>query len=406
MMRTRYGISPWFETLPRSRRPDFPRLRGEHSVDVAMIGGGLTGCATAYACAVAGLNSIVLEAGSLGQGRTARSAGLLLPEPGPDFKVIAKLHGLRAARGMFELWHRASLDGAALIRRLGISCGLESGDSLTVASWDSEKALRQECDARKQAGLHAQWVNAAAIGKTSALEAAAGLRLGGCYTLDPYRACVGLASSAAKRGARFFERSPVKKVRVGSKQVEIVAEGGLVRAATVIVCTGTATSEYHPLRRHFKRREKYFVMTEPVPAAIRKQLGSQGLIVGDTATPRHRIRWTRDNRLLVTGADQAETPARKRPAVLIQRTGQLMYELLRMYPAISGLQPEHGWESVYGETADGLIYVGPHRNYPRHLFALGGGADSMTGAFLASRLLARAASDEPDKGDDVFGWTR
>lgn len=406
MTRTRYGLSPWFETFPRSRRPGHPRLRGELSSDVAIIGGGLTGCATAYACAAAGLNSIVLEAGSLGQGGTARNAGLLLPEPGPDFRTLAKLHGLRAARRMFELWRRASLDGGSLIRRLGISCGLEPGGSLTVASWDGEKALRQECDARTQAGLDAQWVNAASISRTSALEAAAGVRLGGCFTFDPYRACLGLASSAAKRGVRFFERSPVKKVRVGSKRVEVVAEGGLVRAATVIVCTGTATSEYHPLRRHFKRREKYLVMTEPVPAAIRKQLGSQELTVGDTASPPHRIRWTRDNRLLVTGADQAETPARKRHAVLVQRTGQLMYELLRMYPAISGLQPEHGWECVYGETADGLIYIGPHRNYPRHLFALGGGADSMTGAFLASRLLARAASGTPDKGDDVFGWTR
>jgi glycine/D-amino acid oxidase-like deaminating enzyme len=406
MMRTRYGLSPWLETFPRSRRPDHPRLRGEHASDVVIIGGGLTGCATAYACAAAGLNTIVLEAGSLGQGGTARSAGLLLPEPGPDFKTIAKLHGLRAARGMFERWHRASLDGAALIRRLGISCGLESGDSLTVASWDSEKALRQECDARQQAGLDAQWVNAAAIGRTSALEAAAGLRLGGCFTFDPYRACLGLASSAAKRGARVFERSPVKKVRVGSKRVDVVADGGLVHAATVIVCTGTATSEYHPLRRHFKRREKYLVMTEPVPAAIRKQMGSQRRTLTDTAVPRHRVRWTRDNRLLVSGADQAETPARKRQAVLVQRTGQLMYEVLRMYPAISGLQPQYGWESAYGETSDGLIYIGPHRNYPRHLFALGGGADSLTGAFLASRLLARAASGTPDKGDDVFGWTR
>ena len=45
-----------------------------------------------------------------------------------------------------------------------------------------------------------------------------------------------------------------------------------------------------------------------------------------------------------------------------------------MYPAISGLQPEYGWDASYGETADGLMYIGPHRNYPRHLFALGGTA--------------------------------
>jgi glycine/D-amino acid oxidase-like deaminating enzyme len=170
------------------------------------------------------------------------------------------------------------------------------------------------------------------------------------------------------------------------------------------VCTGTATSEFKPLRRHFKPREQYFAMTEPVPAAIRKQLAGPDVTISDTASPRHQVRWTRDSRLLVTGAAQDETPARKRDAVLVQRTGQLMYELLMMNPAISGLQPEYGWEGAYGETADGMMYIGPHRNYPRHLFALGG--DSLSGAFLAARVLSRAASGEPDKHDEVFGWTR
>jgi glycine/D-amino acid oxidase-like deaminating enzyme len=110
--------------------------------------------------------------------------------------------------------------------------------------------------------------------------------------------------------------------------------------------------------------------------------------------------------MLVAGADQDEPPARLRDAVLRQRTGQLMYELLTMYPAISGLQPEYGWELGFGETADGLMYIGPHRNYPHHLFALGGGGDSVTGAFLAARILVRALRGESQKDDDVFGWTR
>jgi glycine/D-amino acid oxidase-like deaminating enzyme len=83
-----------------------------------------------------------------------------------------------------------------------------------------------------------------------------------------------------------------------------------------------------------------------------------------------------------------------------------MYELLTMYPEIAGLRPEFGWDVSYGETADGVMYVGPHRNYPHHLFALGGNSNSVTGSFLAARILARAASGEPAKGDEVFGWTR
>ena len=83
-----------------------------------------------------------------------------------------------------------------------------------------------------------------------------------------------------------------------------------------------------------------------------------------------------------------------------------MYELLTMYPGDLGTEAGVRLGPAYGETADGLMYIGPHRNYPHHLFALGGSGDSVTGAFLAARILARAAAGAPAKGDDVFGWTR
>ena len=38
-------------------------------------------------------------------------------------------------------------------------------------------------------------------------------------------------------------------------------------------------------------------------------------------------------------------------------------------------------------TADGLPYIGPHRRYPHHWFALGYGGNGMTFGALAARLL-------------------
>jgi glycine/D-amino acid oxidase-like deaminating enzyme len=226
------------------------------------------------------------------------------------------------------------------------------------------------------------------------------------FTLDPYRACIGLAAAARSRGAVIVERSRARKVNVARKHVDVILDGGEIRAATVIVATGTATMEFRQLRRHFKRRESYLVLTEPLPAAVRKQLGDRDVTFRDLREPHRRVRWTKDDRILVCGGTQDEVSERNRPAVLVQRTGQLMYELLTMFPIISGLMPEYGWELLAGETADGLMYIGPHRNYPRHLFALGGGGDSVTGAFLAARMLVRAVQGAPDKQDDVWGFTR
>ena len=277
---------------------------------------------------------------------------------------------------------------------------------ISVAFRGDEKPLQREYAARQEAGLDARWLPQRAVRQATALEATAGVRLHEAFGVDPYRACVALVNAAARRGVRVFEGTTLETARPGSRHVEVAVAGGVVRSDRVIVTTGVATAEYKPLRRHFKRRETYLVLTDVLPPALRRQLGRRTATLADTRQPHHRIRWTNDDRILIAGADQDETPERTRRAVLVQRTGQLMYELLTMYPAISGLLPAYGWEIPYGETADGLMYIGAHRNYPRHLFALGGASDSIAGAFVAARVLARAARDNAAKGDEVFGWTR
>ena len=373
---------------------------------MVIVGAGLTGCATAHACAAAGLKTMLVEGDRVGQGSTGRSAGLLLSDPRPGFRDIAQAHGLRAARRVFESWRRAAVDGAALLRRLRVPGGVEAYDSLLVAFRDDEKPLRREFAAREDAGIEARWLAQKQVRQASGIEAAAAMRLREAFAVDPYRACLAMDAAAAKRKVQIFERSRVRKVKFGRKGVEVVLEGAAIRASNVIVTTGLATAEFKPLRRHFKRRETYLVLSEPLPAAMRRQVGPRSATIRDARTPRHRIRFTDDDRILVAGADQDETPERTRESVLVQRTGQLMYELLMMYPAISGLRPEFGWELPYGETADGLMYIGPHRNYPHHVFALGGTTDSVTGAFLAARLATRAVQDASEKEDEVFGFTR
>jgi glycine/D-amino acid oxidase-like deaminating enzyme len=405
-MRTRYGVSPWVEAVPAPKRPDYARLRGEQSADVVVVGGGLTGCATAYACAAAGLKLVVLEAVRVGQAAAGRGPGLLLPDPGPAFRDVAARHGLRAARHVFDTWRHASLEAAAQLRRLRIPCALAPKDVLVVAGDASESRLRREHATRVEAGLPVRWLAGHGVRRIPPPESAtSGLRFSDAFTLDPYRACIGLARAAASRGAVLAERTEVRAIKPGSKRVEVTYEGGVVHAGTVIVTTGVATSLFKPLQRHFKPRETYAVLTEPLAAPMRRHVVPADIVLRSSHVPPSYLWRTDDHRLLVTGADQGIVAARNKEATRVQRTGQLMYELLLMYPDISGLQPVFGWESSYGDTADGVMYIGPHRNYPRHLFALGG-QSSVTSAFLAARILARAVRGRVEKGDEVFGWTR
>jgi len=406
-LRTRYGVSPWIDQLSSSRVPDHPRLREPQATDVVIVGAGLTGCATAYACALAGLKTIVIEAGRIGQAGSGRSAGLLLPEPGPAFRDLEQAHGLRAARTAFESWRRASLDAASLLRRLNIRCGLDPVVPLLVATRDDEKKLRREFEARAKAGIEGTWLTRKLLGKLTAPEAPAAIRMRDAFTLDPYRACVGLAGEARERGVKIFERSPVRRITFTRKHADVFTAGGAIRTRRVVVTIGMPTATlFRSLARHFWFRSTYLAMTEPIPARVRQQLGRRESTVRDSAEPPHIVQWVDDDRLMICGADAEAPPVRQRDKVIVQRTGQLMYEMSTLYPVISGIQPAYGWMADYARTDDGLPYIGAHRNFPHHLFAFGDSSRSVTGSYLASRILLRQCSGEMDPADEAFGFHR
>src|SRR5205807_318503 len=83
---------------------------------VAIIGGGLTGCAAAYAFASAGIEVVLLEDDRVGRGSTGSAAGWLAEEPGVAFAQLESSVGLRTAKRAWQAWRRAALDFAALLR--------------------------------------------------------------------------------------------------------------------------------------------------------------------------------------------------------------------------------------------------------------------------------------------------
>ena len=397
----------WLDRFPRSRRPSHPRFRGELETDVIVVGGGLTGCACASSFAAAGVNVVLLEADRIGGGSTAGSAGLIREDFDASFQETASAHGLRAARALWQGMRRASLDFAAAIRRAEIRCDLVPQDLVHIVGREPEavRRLRREYEARRAAGLDHTWMTAAAVSRDTSVEAGAAIRTRG-FAFDPFRACLGFAESAASRGATLYERSPVRRIRARRRGVEISAGTGTLRGQAVVIATGAALADLRALRRHLHPQHSYAVVTEPLSAAVRRELGGRAAALRDSSSPPHFLRWLKDDRALFTGADQAPVAARGRDKALVQRSGQLMYELSTIYPAISGALPEWSWDLTHDSTVDGLPFVGRHRNFPRHLFALGHGRHGAAVAWLAARLLLRQFQETPDKGDELFGFAR
>jgi gamma-glutamylputrescine oxidase len=402
-----YGARFWAERTPDSRRRSYPTFRGDATADVVVIGGGLIGCAVAYALAAADVDVVLLEAGRLADGATAGGLGAILPQPDAEYLPVERAAGLRVARDAWKEAHRGALEMATTIRKLGIKCDLTPSDLIVNAiTSDDQLDLRREQAARKKAGLDAPLLTARMARPALGQESAGAIRIHGASEFDPVRAALGFAAAAAAAGARVFEKSLVKRTRFTRRDAQVVLGGGALRTRGVVVATAEPGALFGQLRRHVRRQEGYAVVTHPLPAAMRREVGPRKGILTEVGTNPHWLRWLADDRILFTGALGAPTSDRQRSKVLVQRTAQLMYELSLRYPAISGLPAAWGWHTPVVTTPDGLPWLGPHRNYPHHFFALATGWHGDSLAWFAAKAAVRHFRGEARREDAAFGFGR
>ncbi len=390
-----------------SRRKTYPKFRGDHTADAVVIGGGLTGCTAAYVLAAGGLQVVLVEADRLAGGATARGLGAIVPQPDALFRTMEQAAGLRFARTAWKETRRSGLDLAAALRKLSIRCDLEPADVVVNArSTDDAQMLRREQATRKAAGIDAPWLTAPAARAEIGADTAGAIRLHDGFTFDPVRASLGLAAAAVARGARVFEQSPVRRTRFTRKQAEVVLATGSIRTPGVFVATGGPGALIRQLRRHVRELEGYAVVTDPLSAAMRRETGRRASILTEAGGDPHWLRWLPDGRALFSGALGPPVGSRLSDRTRTQRTAQLMYELSVLYPAISGLPPRWGWSVPVVSGIDGLPWVGPHRNFPFHFFALGFGWHGDGLAWFAAKAALRHFTGESRREDHALGFER
>ena len=401
------GKSYWSERTPAARRRSYPAYRGQREADVVIIGGGLTGCAAASVFAQAGHSVVLLEAGRLSSGATSGGIGAIVPQPDAWWRTVEDAAGVRVARAVWNSTRRSALDFAAALRRLNIRCDLAPAPLIVNArTADDSRALRREQAARRDAGVVAPWLPAASTSAAIGTDSAGALRLADGFVFDPVRAALGLAAAAEGKGAEIFEKSVVRRTRFTRKFADVILGTGTIRTKMIYVATGGPGDVFRSLRRHVQDEDAFVVVTEPLTAAMRRETGRRSTIATEAGAGPHWLRWLPDDRAVFGGGLVKSIPARQRDKAVISHTAELMYELSVRYPVISGLPAAWGWRVPVVSTADGLPWIGAHRNYPFHFFAVAFGWHGDALAWFAAKAALRQLEGKAAKEDAAFGWLR
>jgi len=350
--------TPSYYTATIQTESDYPTLVGTHEVDVAIIGAGFTGIATALELAERGLKVAVVEANKVGWGASGRNGGQVTGSLSGDAAMRKQLQQQIGTDAEEFIWHlrwRGHEIIKSRVAKYGIACDLkhghlhaafQPGHMNDLCHFYDEAVVRgmgDEVELLDQQKVHAMLgtplYHGALFNKRN-------------MHLHPLNLCLGEARAAASLGTLIFENSRVTEIIHGAAPA-LITEQGRINAKTVLL----AGDAYHKLEQKQLGGKLFpatggIVTTAPLPDAIVQQMNPQDVAVYDTRFVLDYYRLTADKRLLFggganySGKESRNIAAELRPA--IERT----------FPILKGIEIEFQWSCIMGIVVNRIPQLG------------------------------------------------
>ncbi|MGC0367249.1 glycine/D-amino acid oxidase-like deaminating enzyme [Rhodococcus sp. 27YEA15] len=231
------GRVSYWRSRPEIPRPVLPAVNGDLSVDVAIVGGGLTGLWTAWSlvCNDPNLKVAVFEAEDLGFGASGRHGGWLSAKPVGMRPVLAS--GVAGRTGVIAADRILARSIHEVVDVLGADqIDAKHGGWMEVARTPSELARLETYLAKSRAwDVPSERLRLLSAGEAHSRVAVDGVR-GALYSpdnyrVDPIKMLLRLADLALEIGVEIYTGSRVDDVSPGQLRVN----GFQVRAAREIV---------------------------------------------------------------------------------------------------------------------------------------------------------------------------
>jgi glycine/D-amino acid oxidase-like deaminating enzyme/nitrite reductase/ring-hydroxylating ferredoxin subunit len=350
------GPSFWIETTPET---DYPALADGLSVDVAVVGAGITGITAAVLLKRAGKTVALLDSKRIVHGATGYTTAKVTSGHGSSYSKIRKGFGEDGARTYAQANEAALERIAQVVDEDGIDCDFERKTNYVYAESQEEVAqLRQEAEVERKAGLAVNLVDETPL----PFSVSAALRLENQAQFHPRKYLLALAATIPGDGSHVFENSRVQGVKHG-EPCEVTTEAGTLRAGDVVLAThlpildsGLLFTKAYPHRSY------------AVAAPIGQAPDPDGMYI-NSGTPTRSIRTLRDgDRLFIQVGGNGHKVAEEKDTP--SRYDQLEGFLQKHWPDAG--QIRYRWSTQDYMAHDYVPYVGRLRRGSEHLYAATG----------------------------------
>ncbi len=388
------GRSPWGQA---ATRPRFAPLKESLSVDVAIIGGGITGALAAEHLSARGLSVCVLDREKPGLGSTAASTAMLQWEIDTQLSELSLYYGFERAAAIYRRSAIAVSGLAKLIHHLNIVCKYRSRSTLYLTgNSGGARELQQEIEMRHRAGLPGEYLSHPYLMTEFEIERDAGILSRGSAEVDPLLLTWGLLEAALRHGARLIDASATK-LHCEGRRVTVETEGKpVIEAGHVVLATGYSMPGIDMPKLH-RATSSWALATVPQNPA---KLWRERVLIWEDSHPYLYARTSADNRIIIGGEDDETVDPETRQAKTPEKIATLRQKLQLLWPH-ADTRIDHAWAGTFGTTSDGLPLIGPVPDMPRVLAAYGYGGNGITFSFMAALMIgALVAGNRRDWFDD------
>lgn len=381
----------------------YPSLDKNLSVDVAIMGAGISAALTAWYLRNAGLNVVVLDRRHVGMGSTAASTAFLQYEIDTPLTELSGYVGEANAVKSYQLCRKAIYDIEHICKILKPAFDFHLVPSLQYASFKTHVSeLKQEYELRKKHGFEIDWLESTDIKKTFGFEAPGAVFSKDGGEVDAYLLTHALFHDFCNKGHQVYNNTAVKHIEHHKGSVTLHTKNNLkVKAKKLVIACGYESLQYVP-KNIADIHSTYALVSEPLPD---KYFWHQNSLIWETATPYMYFRVVSENRILIGGRDDPFHHPHIRPSVISKKTEQLKNAFIKKMPHIP-LKPDFSWAGAFATTKDGLPYIGSIPERPNTFFALGFGGNGITFSVIAAEILRDLIQGKKNGHAELFKFNR
>ena len=368
---------------------EFPRLDGELSVDVAIVGGGIVGVSAARALKDRGLTCAIVEARRVGQGVSGKATAKVTSQHGLAYTRIEKKFGEDKARLYADAQQAGLRSIDELVRRFDLDADFERKPAFVYTREKGNVGkLEDEAKLAAKLGLPASLTRETGL----PYDVLAAMRWDDQAQFHPIKYGAGLAATIPGDGCHVFENSRV----IDWEPTEVATSKGKVRARHVLMATNL------PLGMTGGYFATNYPMAEPVIAAP-----FDGDLPGyyiNAEQPGHSIRLHRhDGRTYAVCAGPHSKPGDT--ADIAKTFADLEQWLTESF----GIGPvEYRWVNEDYSPMDSAPFIGwsSDDEKDRYLVATGFAAWGFTNGAAAGMLIADLVEGRDNPWTALFDATR